>query len=120
MSMVDAGTRARLGVPLELHGPIAFVLPSELARVLFDQGSHQSGRVRAYVMCSCHKGSGCTKYVFVDTFASSSSSTSAEVAVAWLCAWESMGALCGDRKEHVRVAPDSEQCAEALRHLHRR
>jgi hypothetical protein len=94
LSASDVAIRARLGVPLELRSPTDLLFPSRRVRVQFDRGSHQSGRVRAYVMCSYHKGSGCTKYVCVHSFASASASsslTSPEVVVAWLCAWDGAG-----------------------------
>ena len=78
------------------------------ATVMFDGGSHQSGKERAYIKCQCHSGEGCVKYRFVHHFDSD------RECVSWLMSWKLDGSRSVSREEHIKTSPPADLQARIL------
>ena len=96
--------------------PLALQMPSEAcqldsvkckepsmkeAAVLFDNFTHASGNLRCFTQCIHHAS--CKKYTFVKNH------HSREEAIAWLFAWQQLGAKCKTSEEHKLKEPTNLQ-----------
>ena len=61
---VPVADRSQARAPVSLSG----LEGGQNATVMFDGGSHQSGKERAYIKCQCHSGEGCVQYRFLHHF----------------------------------------------------
>jgi hypothetical protein len=89
--------------------PLQVNLPGNPLRVHFDNYTHASGELRAFIACTAHgHGPDCRLYVFVKNHGSRSR------AAAFLAAWHELGARSVDADHHKARKPTQAQVEAVL------